>query len=436
MGLYKFNIAAAASSSDIKSKITDIIGQGANIHLHSIVDIGNLNLSINDKNVTINYDLVGTKQNSLFNWYICDTVGYETIIILYDSGTESESTFGLANYNRVYFNVKNKLVSNPKISETLAAQFNVLRGRFDSYESDGSDDDVIMLTKCVYNNGSNIETGEAVVADNLYVSTNLRSTSFKTIVKDKNDKQFINVGGFFYLSYSEEIIYPSWSKKQWILPANSVDYEWHPATTFVLNDNKWYDTENNKNFQCVFDATISNNKKEFSKIVNTTQIGGSGLRYINNEEIFQSSSSSLIYYIVVASKYTDTTNQSYFCVCSRDHITEGIHFFTDTNIIQFKVVNSHNDTEYFSIGENSLKYNVYAIKFNEFYTTDTLNYYIANASIYINGKHVRTFNDIRINYYTVFKNSSIKYIGIAEHDQTSEEIIENSQLLMYRFGID
>lgn len=430
MGLYKFNIAAAASSSDIKSKITDIVGQGANIHLHSIVDIGNLNLSINDKNVTINYDLVGTKQNSLFNWYICDTVGYETIIILYDSGTESESTFGLANYNRVYFNVKNKMVSNPKISETLAAQFNVLRGRFDSYESDGGDDDVIMLTKCVYNNGSNIETGEAVVADNLYVSTNLRTTSFKTIVKDKNDKQFINVGGFFYLSYNEEIIYPSWSKKQWILPANSVDYEWHPATTFVLNDKKWYDTENNKNFQCYYSASINDNKKEFSKIVNTTNIVGSGLQYKNNEEIFQSSSSSLIYYIVVASKHTDTTNQLYFYVCGRGDITEGIHFFTDTNIIQFKVFYSQNDTEYFSIGENSLKYNVYAIKFNEFHEN------FANTSIYINGKHIRTFNDIKVNYYTIFKNSSIKYIGIAEHDQTSEEIIENSQLLMYRFGID
>ena len=431
MGLYKFNIAAAASSSDIKSKITDIIGQGANIHLHSIIDIGNLNLSINDKNVTINYDLVGTKQNSLFNWYICDTVGYETIIILYDSGTESESTFGLANYNRVYFNVKNKIVSNPKISETLAAQFNVLRGRFDSYESDGGDDDVIMLTKCVYNNGSNIETGEAVVADNLYVSTNLRSTSFKTIVKDKNDKQFINVGGFFYLSYSEEIIYPSWSKKQWILPANSIDYEWHPATTFVLNDKKWYDTENNKNFQGYgITASINDNKKEFSKIVNTTQIGGSGLQYINNEEIFQSSSSSLIYYIVVASNHTETTNRPYFCICSNSDTTIGIQFFTDTNIIQFKVINSQGFAEYFSIGENSLKYNVYAIKFNEFHEN------LANTSIYINGKHIRTFNDIKINYYTIFKNSSIKYIGIAEHDQTSEEIIENSQLLMYRFGID
>ena len=432
MGLYKFSVAATASSSDIKSKITDIVGQGANIHLHTIVDIGNLNLSINDKNVTINYDLIGTKQNSLFNWYICDTVGYETIIILYDSGTESESTFGLANYNRVYFNVKNKIVSNPKISETLAAQFNVLRGRFDSYESDGGDDDVIMLTKCVYNNGSNIETGEAVVADNLYVSTNLRSTSFKTIVKDKNDKQFINVGGFFYLSYNEEIIYPSWSKKQWILPANSVDYEWHPATTFVLNNKKWYDTENNKNFQCYYSASINDNKKEFSKIVNTTNIAGSGLQYKNNEEIFQSSSSSLIYYIVVASKHTDTTNQLYFYVCGRDNITEGIHFFTGTNIIQFKVFYSQNDTEYFSIGENSLKYNVYAIKFNEFNGNGNF----ANASIYINGKHIRTFNNIEVSYYTVFKNSSIKYIGIAEHDQTSEEIIENSQLLMYRFGID
>ena len=436
MGLYKFSVAAAAPSSDIKSKITDIIGQGANIYLHSIIDIGNLNLSINNKNVTINYDLIGTKQNSLFNWYICDTVGYETIIILYNSGTESESTFGLANYNRVYFNVKNKMVSNPKISETLAAQFNVLRGRFDSYESDGSDDDVIMLTKCVYNNGSNIETGEAVVADNLYVSTNLRSTSFKTIVKDKNDKQFINVGGFFYLSYSEEIIYPSWSKKQWILPANSIDYEWHPATTFVLNDKKWYDTENNKNFQGFNNPSINDNKKEFSKIVHVDGTVGSGLRYKNNEEIFQLPSSSLIYYIVVASNHTETTNRPYFCVCSSDSIIGGIQFFTDTNIIRFKVLNSQDDTEYFSIGENSLKYNIYAIKFNEFHEADTLNYYIANASIYINGKHVRTFNDIKVNYYTIFKNSSIKYIGIAEHDQTSEEIIENSQLLMYRFGID
>ena len=435
MGLYKFNIAAAAPSSDIKSKITDIIGQGANIHLHSIVDIGNLNLSINDKNVTINYDLVGTKQNSLFNWYICDTVGYETIIILYDSGTESESTFGLANYNRVYFNIKNKIVSNPKISETLAAQFNVLRGRFDSYESDGGDDDVIMLTKCVYNNGSNIETGEAVVADNLYVSTNLRTTSFKTIVKDKNDKQFINIGGFFYLPYSEEIIYPSWSKKQWILPANSIDYEWHPATTFVLNDKKWYDTENNKNFQSYgITASINDNKKEFSKIIRVDNT--SGLRYKNNEEIFQLPSSSLIYYIVVASNHIDTIDRPYFCVCSNSNFVGGIQLFTDTNIIQFEVRNSQDDTEYFSIGENSLKYNVYAIKFNEFYIADTSNYHTANASIYINGKHVRTFNDIKVFYYTIFENSSIKYIGIAEHDQTSEEIIENSQLLMYRFGID
>ena len=431
MGLYKFNIAAAAFSSDIKSKITDIIGQGANIHLHSIVDIGNLNLSINDKNVTINYDLVGTKQNSLFNWYICDTVGYETIIILYDSGTESESTFGLANYNRVYFNVKNKIVSNPKISETLAAQFNVLRGRFDSYESDGGDDDVIMLTKCVYNNGSNIETGEAVVADNLYVSTNLRSTSFKTIVKDKNDKQFINIGGFFYLSYNEEIIYPSWSKKQWILPANSIDYEWHPATTFVLNDKKWYDTENNKNFQGYGSASINDNKKEFSKIIRVGNTN-SRLQYKNNEEIFQLSSSSLIYYIVVASNHTETnTNQPYFCICTtNDGINGGIQFFTDTNIIQLVVNSQQIDTEYFSIGENSLKYNVYAIKFNEFHEN------LANILIYINGKYIRTFNDIKLYYYTIFKNSSIKYIGIAEHDQTSEEIIENSQLLMYRFGID
>ena len=120
---------------------------------------------------------------------------------------------------------------------------------------------------------------------------------------------------------------------------------------------------------------------------------GSGLRYKNNEEIFQLPSSSLIYYIVVASNHTETTNRPYFCVCSSDNINGGIQFFTDTNIIRFKVLNSQDDTEYFSIEENSLKYNVYAIKFNEFHEK------LANTSIYINGKHIRTFNDIEVNYY-------------------------------------
>ena len=140
---------------------------------------------------------------------------------------------------------------------------------------------------------------------------------------------------------------------------------------------------------------------------------------------------SLIYYRVVASNHTETTNRPYLCTCSNSDATGGIQFFTDTNIIKFKVVISQEiNAEYFSIEENSLKYNVYAIKFNEFHEN------LANTSIYINGKHIRTFNDIKVNYYTIFKNSIIKYIGIAEHDQTSEEIIENSQLLMYRFGID
>lgn len=433
MGLYKFSIAAAASPSDIETKITSVRGQGANIYLHTIVDIGNLNLSINDKNVTINYDLIGTKQNSLFNWYICDTVGYEAIIILYNSGTESDSTFGLANYNRIYFNVKNQLVSNPKISETLAAQFNVLRGRFDSYETDGGDDDVIMLTKCVYNDGSNIETGEAIVADNLYVSTNLRSTSFKTIVKDEDGKQFINIGGIFYLPYSEEIIYPSWSEKQWILPAGFVDHEWHPATTFVSDNYKWYDTDNNRNFEFQ-SCTYQTDKENFYKsVLRITSSRTGGAIYTNKEEIFQSSN-PLIYYIVIASRGETSANHPYLDLGNYDNGSIGICFY-GTNTIKIRATGESTDkNKYFEINKDPLKYNMYVVKFNDFvYSKDV--FYLANASIYINGEFIRTFDNVYCGNLSSLGVSNFKYVGIVEHDQTSDEIIKNSQLLMKKFGI-
>lgn len=433
MGLYKFSIAAAASPSDIEAKITSAREQGANVYLHTIVDIGNLNLSINDKNVTISYDLIGTKQNSLFNWYICDTVGYETIIILYNSGTESDSTFGLANYNRIYFNVKNRLVSNPKISETLAAQFNVLRGRFDSYESDGGDDDVVMLTKCVYNDSPNTETGEAIVADNLYVSTNLRSTSFKTIVKDEDGKQFINIGGVFYLPYSEEIIYHSWSKKQWILPAGFVDHEWHPATTFVSDNHKWYDTDNNRNFEFQ-GCTYQTDKENFYKsVLRITSSRTGGAIYTNKEEIFQSSN-PLIYYIVIASRGETSANQPYLDLGNYDNGSIGICFY-GTNTIKIKATGeSTNKNKYFEINKDPLKYNMYVVKFNDFvYSKDV--FYLANASIYINGEFIRTFDNVYCGNLSSLGVSNFKYVGIVEHDQTSDEIIKNSQLLMKKFGI-
>lgn len=431
MGLYKFSIVASASPSDIEAKITSAREQGANIYLHTIVDIGNLNLSINNKNVTINYDLIGTKQNSLFNWYICDTVGYETIIILYNSGTESDSTFGLANYNRIYFNVKNRLVSNPKISETLAAQFNVLRGRFDSYESDGGDDDVIMLTKCVYNDGANIETGEAIVADNLYVSTNLRSTSFKTIVKDENSKQFINVGGIFYLPYNEKITYPSFSEKQWILPLGSVDHEWHPAT--IVANFKWYDTDNNKNFSfynCSYESSVENFYKSVLKYTSTSEPRGA----ICSESIdlFNSPSSSLIFYTVIASREKCNEDVPYLQLCCTNTGVYGIYFYGD-NIIQLKVRSSADgEEEYFATGQDPLKYNVYAVKVSEF---SQGNIYTANFSVYINGKFIRLFNNARCGNLLKLGISNFKYVGIVEHDQTSDEIIKNSQLLMKKFGI-
>ena len=454
MGLYKFSIAAAASPSDIEAKITSVRGQGANIYLHSIVDIGNLNLSINNKNVTINYDLIGTKQNSLFNWYICDTVGYETIIILYNSGTESDSTFGLANYNRIYFNVKNQLVSNPKISVTLAAQFNVLRGRFDSYESDGGDDDVIMLTKCVYNDGSNIETGEAVVADNLYVSTNLRSTSFKTIVKDENNKQFINVGGIFYLPYSEEIIYPSWSEKQWILPPGTVDYEWHPATMVIPEDCMWWDTENVDNWKprgSIGSRMLERIKNTFCLKVPGYFTEGVSLDLLLLQKkiinIIETETPKVFYMIIRGIDYGD--NRRYINIpANADNFFDGINI-TARSKNEILITNtpgasgiSINKT---LVSKDPCDFHVFAIKIYDLYLDN--NYYSRWHSyndVYIDSNCYLLNKDTWLarygsgnsnQGYVGIENCEIKYFAQVNHDQSSKEIIKTSQLLMDKFDI-
>lgn len=460
MGLYKFSIAAAASPTDIEAKITSVRGQGANIYLHTIIDIGNLNLSINDKNVTINYDLIGTKQNSLFNWYICDTVGYETIIILYNSGTESDSTFGLANYNRIYFNVKNQLVSNPKISETLAAQFNVLRGRFDSYESDGSDDDVIMLTKCVYNDGSNIETGEAIVADNLYVSTNLRSTSFKTIVKDENNKQFINVGGIFYLPYSEEIIYPSWSEKQWILPPGIVDYEWHPASTIVPQQKYWYNISKDRNFFPSFDSSDNNiikNNSNFSLNIQTKHyISSSGTllyrSYSFLVDLKRNANPTVCYFVIQKDKQVDG-NYGFLGINGgeSDYTGMGTEFFDngDNKICLRSLVwegSYGNPYTYWQTNFLDTNYLVIAVKIIPSGRDDFYRFINCTHNFWINSIFIKEIFNINNNatgsssYGPRFsrikiQNCNIKYFAIVEHEQTSEEIIKTSQLLMDKFDI-
>lgn len=442
MGLYKFSVAAAAASSDLVSKITRARSDGANIYIQSITDIGNLNLSINEKNITINYDIVGTTTNSLFNWFICDTVGYETIIILYNSGTSSESTFGMANYNRMYFNVNNKLVCNPKISETIASQFNVLRGKFDSYEANDREDDVIMLTKCVYNDGSNIETGETIIADNLYVSTNLRTASFKTIVKDENGDQFINIGGIFYLPYSEDIVYPSWSEKQWILPPGTVDLEWHPATISIPEDVRWWDTSNTDTWYLstwgglgVGGYTLKKNKKDFLLMLDS--------KHINSVLCLQKNFSAGVAVIYVVTKALN--NRPFIKIDSNESGNYGSSFVDLYNDKRIVINNSDNKI---IISKNPYLLHVYAIKRSgdNIYIQEKL-YFKTVHSYWIDSDFVGEKNLECHGYYEgtdsiygwqrgLIDNCEIKYFAQVNHDQSSEEIIKTSQLLMEKFNIN
>lgn len=452
MGLYKFSIAANADISTFETKMKNLITSGANISLNSINDIGNLNFSINEKTVTISYDLTDITENSFFDWYICDTSRYETIIILYNSGKDSESSSGTARYNRIYFNVRNKLVSNPKITETLAAQFNVLKGSFNTYVSEAGKDDVIMLTKCVYNNGANIETGETIVADNLYVSSNLSVVSFKTIVKDENNKQFINVGGFFYLPYSEDIINPSWTPNQLVLPAGTVDYEWNPATVIITENVRWYDKTNTNFLSYYGDLTwnpyYEKNKENFLlNILNSIETAPRGMT------LGDSNDKNRVYYIVGKPLSSPNTTTGFLhCYDTNSYIQwgssripNGIMMRREDQIIKIRYGNGMAGSgsgsidlyQYIDYPEENLI--VFAIKASP--PSFLGSTYLSELSCYFNGDKKIEYSFQNENYTKkqdrlfTLGNISLKYFAIVDHDQTSDEIISISQKLMDKFGI-
>lgn len=454
MGLYKFSIAANADISTFETKMKNLITSGANISLNSINDIGNLIFSINEKTVTISYDLTNVTENSFFDWYICDTPRYETIIILYNSDKDSESSSGTARYNRIYFNVKNKLVSNPKITETLAAQFNVLKGSFNTYVSEIGKDDVIMLTKCIYNNGSNIETGETIVADNLYVSSNLSVVSFKTIVKDENNKQFINVGGFFYLPYSEDIINPSWSANQLVLPVGTVDYEWNPATTIITENVRWYDKTNTNYFVPFFYSSYghyANFKKDKTDFSLDIVPAGPTQGYSYGVYCTDTNNKNRIYYIVgkplnVPDNSSSKNDYPSFLECYSSNgllswpynYLAGIRMRREDQTLKIKYGKDPSvEYKYINYPEENLIVLAVKVSVPSYFQSS----YQSEIELYFNGskelafsfqdnaskKPSRNFN---------LGNMSLKYIGIVDHDQTSDEIISISQKLMDKFGIN
>lgn len=242
MALFYFSIGATDTSATLKERLDGIREDGANIS-YTIVSANEVNLKINELTFTVRYNLSKASTAQYF-WYLCDAYKRENLVILCDSPNVNENgkenTLGLATYNRVYFRYKNEMIEIPFKEDTFATRFNLIKGRFNTFDDENENSDSVMLTRCTFNNGNEVDNGGVVISDYLYISSNLQDVNFKTIVKDENDNRFINVGGVFYMDDVDYVIKDSTCPLLIIVPDGRIKYEWN-ANTEIVND-IWLDT--------------------------------------------------------------------------------------------------------------------------------------------------------------------------------------------------
>lgn len=235
MALFYFTINISDDMSLLKEKLDRIRNEGANIS-YTIVSVSNVILKINEIELNIQYELSKASTAQYF-WYLCDAYNQESLIILCDSPNVNENgkdnTLGIATYNRAYFRYKEKMIEIPFKEDTLSDRFNLIKGKFNTFDDENKSNDSIVLSKCTFNNGNEINNGEIIVADDLYVSTNLQDINFKTIVKDSEGNRFINIGGVFYTNNVDYVIANSTCPILIIVPDGRIKYEWNANTKFV-----------------------------------------------------------------------------------------------------------------------------------------------------------------------------------------------------------
>ena len=220
MALFQFSTSISTTVSELADKLTSWQDSGASISEIAISNINDITLLINDKYCNITYNM-SLSSNANYYWFLCDSLGYETLIILCDSPIVNENgykgSFGNALYNAIYFLHDGRLVRNPQIDEPICSQFNIPNG-WSSLDTDST-----ILTKCTYNDGINLTTGTNQVADKLYISTNLSSVGYKTKIVT-GTTEFICIGGFFYLEYNNLTFSLSKYKKRIVLSDAEIEF--------------------------------------------------------------------------------------------------------------------------------------------------------------------------------------------------------------------
>ncbi len=266
MALFYFTMSVSDDMSLLKEKLDRIRNEGANIS-YTIVSVSNVILKINEIELNVQYELSKASTAQYF-WYLCDAYNQESLIILCDSPNVNENgkdnTLGIATYNRTYFRYKEKMIEIPFKEDTFSDRFNLIKGNFNTFDDENENNDSIVLSKCTFNNGNEINNGEIIVADDLYVSTNLQDINFKTIVKDSEGNRFINIGGVFYTNNVDYVIANSTCPILIIVPDGRIKYEWNANTKFVPSG--LYDS--GKRLLATFTYYQSNGlKKEKDKIL-------------------------------------------------------------------------------------------------------------------------------------------------------------------------
>ena len=472
MALFYFSIGATDTSATLKERLDGIREDGANIS-YTIVSANEVNLKINELTFTVRYNLSKASTAQYF-WYLCDAYKRENLIILCDSPNVNENgkenTLGLATYNRVYFRYKNEMIEIPFKEDTFATRFNLIKGRFNTFDDENENSDSVMLTRCTFNNGNEVDNGGVVISDYLYISSNLQDVNFKTIVKDENGNRFINVGGVFYMDDVDYVIKDSTCPLLIIVPDGRIKYEWN-ANTEIVND-IWLDTtktisakfsdkhhkiQNNSiiitNQGVVMDLSLSSNITNgftlylIFKNYNSYSRPGLSLQY-NNQNILYSGYG-------VSDIFSSQDNKLGVFVNNNSHGISSYPLFTYSSYKEIEHLVNNNSFYTFNIDISNKPLLVYALKISKnknlsYNSPPKLSIFVKDKKFYDNiltqyhlgeiASSTCDIDNIKTKFDSPVSNGAfgeIKYMGIQPSGEVSdEEILENMQYLTKKFKLD
>lgn len=483
MALFYFTIGVSDNTFSLKEKLEKIRYEGANIS-YTIISSSHVILKINEIELNVQYELSKSSIARYF-WYLCDAYNQESLIILCDSPNVNENgktgTFGLSTYNRAYFRYKEKMIEVPLKEDTFSDRFNLIKGNFNTFDDETIGNNLV-TSKCTFNSGSNIDNGEIISIDNLYVSAGLQDIDFRTIIKDSKGNTFINIGGIFYANNVDYVVADSTCPNLILVPDGRIKYEWNANTEIIngiwLNTTKEasvkfpkssYVVRNNSFFiqrgPALLNLTLPNNVNGFTLYLifksyyrfGAYEIYGFpgltiGNKNKNLESIinYRKNSTSNIFYenynnlgLLISNTRSDT-NIDYPSFIFPSY-TEIEHLINNDSIYSFSIDISNEPLLVYVLRcskSKDLSYNSppnfsIFVKDKKFYD-NLLSPYTVNAptkqstidltNIYIHGEK-QMKNDS--NY------GEIKYIGLQPSgDISDEEILENMQYLTKKFKLD